>query len=307
MTMYQKAVVAKTVSSAPPMGATGSTSRPSAENRYQQSPAIIAMTQSGGDQARQRPDETGDADQQHGQRGDGQHLRPIDPGGAVEELPGHDLADDLGVDVDARHGLAQRRDANVLQARGGDADQHDRTCDLLRIGFARQDGGGGHHGNGVARRGIEAELAALVGGHDEVGDAQRLHLARIGRIALHQVGRGPRPQPQRLEQQGRVEIAAARQEQRHLAHRGARLLAAEADVAEARGRIGEGGQRQDGGSHGGEAACHLLARDREARLDGRQRALARRVGEGQRHGLARRWRRRNRHRRHAGPRADADR
>ena len=41
--MYQKAVVAKTVRSAPPSGDTGSTSRPCMVNRYQHKPAISSI------------------------------------------------------------------------------------------------------------------------------------------------------------------------------------------------------------------------------------------------------------------------
>ena len=124
------------------------------------------------DEAGERADEAGNGDQQQRQRGDGQHLRAIDPGGAGEELARHDLADDLGMYLDARHRLAKRRHPDVLQARGGHPDEHDGTLDLLGVGPAGENVGSRDDGcRGFMGR-IEADLALLVRRRREVGDAQ---------------------------------------------------------------------------------------------------------------------------------------
>ena len=154
-------------------------------------------------------------------------LEAVGPVRPLDEILRDDLLDQLRLDRDARHHLAERRGAGVEQARGRGADQHDRALDpLAHLGVL----GRIEHvlDRDVALRPVAVEIhpgLAVMGQRQlELADphVEQRGVAGVGVAAgagaAHHDALLVLRHPQRLDRQAGIDPRAVRQQHRHPPH-----------------------------------------------------------------------------------------
>ncbi len=125
-----------------------------------------------GRQPRHQPDEEQSADQQPAD------LDPPDEPRTREQRSLHDVLEQLGVDLDARHVIAHRRRQMIRQAERGHADEHQATLEEARIRLAREHVGRRHEAIGIVPGVVDPGAAVRVAGSHEGAHPHRLDAAR---------------------------------------------------------------------------------------------------------------------------------
>ena len=202
------------------------------------------------------------------------------------------------MDFDAGNGGIERRRAQVDQAGGAGADQHDAAGDFLRVDLAGKHLPGRDIGARVVRPEVQPDAAVGIGRDLDLPDPDVVEaglLAEGGLAAgvrpLEHVGAGLKGNPQRLGGQRRHVLATDAVDQRNPAHH---LVAVgqPVDRADAGRGLVEDGQVDVGAGKGRNEILRVVADRGEAGLERRRRRWARAQRRGQDRSDSWRWCRR---------------
>ncbi|MCR6736476.1 MAG: hypothetical protein NVV83_21405 [Afipia sp.] len=173
-------------------------------------------------------------------------LEAADPVGAGEVTVGEDLLDGLGVNGDAGHVVAEHGVAQVEQAGSRSTDEHDVAGDAVgqpAVVRAEEIGGRDRH-VGVGAAVVEPQVALGGEGNVELADAHALDIAGGGRIAEDDDGADTEGQPQGLDREGWVHVAAIGPDHGQAAHGAGRQAGIQAEHGEAGRRVAQDRQRR---------------------------------------------------------------
>ncbi len=204
----------------------------------------------------------------------------LDQPGAPQEVALQDLLQHLGVDRHAGHVLAQRRRADIQQARRRGADEDDVARDLrlhlgVKPGFQKLPGG--HVKVGRVLAVAHPELAVRRRRDVHARQPQRGHEpAQVGRAHQHQ-GAFARGDPQPFDRQGGQHAFRPFPDHRNAPDDGGRIEGADVDDADPGRSVTQRGQHRHGRGKGQQAVRRDVAHLDDARLaaDGPGRRIGR--------------------------------